>query len=125
MFGTKKNLHITNEEEYIKAFDRNEGDLGRRNENNGVFPSVEYAAKVLAKEPRKVYLGIDPTGTDIHLGHTIPLLFLKQLWLLGHTPVFVIGDFTARIGDPTDKDATRKPLTKKEVKDNMKMKIEQ
>ncbi|MBI2064334.1 MAG: tyrosine--tRNA ligase [Candidatus Yanofskybacteria bacterium] len=68
----------------------------------------------------RVYLGIDPTGPNLHLGHTIPLLFLKQLLKLGHKPILVIGDFTARIGDPTGKETARKPLTAKEVKDNMK-----
>lgn len=93
--------------------------LTRRIEN--IFASREEAEKRL-KEGKKlrVYLGIDPTGPDLHLGHTIPLLFLKQLLELGHQPVLLIGDFTARIGDPTGKDVVRKPLTEKEVKDNMK-----
>lgn len=86
-----------------------------------VFPSLEEAEKRL-KEGKKlrIYLGIDPTGQDLHLGHTVPLLFLKQLLELGHQPVLLIGDFTARIGDPTGKDVARKPLTEKEVKNNMK-----
>src|SRR3990167_10282384 len=86
-----------------------------------IFPSQEEAGKKLESGERlRVYLGIDPTGPDLHLGHTIPLLFLKQLLALGHKPVLLIGDFTARIGDPTSKESTRKPLTEKEVKDNMK-----
>jgi len=125
MFGTKKYPHIKGVEEYKKAFDRREGDLGRRNENNGVFPSVEDASEILAKGPRKIYLGIDPTGPDIHIGHTVPLLFLKQLCLRGHTPVIVIGGFTARIGDPTGKDATRKPLSPEQIKENSKNYLEQ
>lgn len=93
--------------------------LSRRIEN--IYPSKEEAERRLKEGKQlRVYLGIDPTGPDLHLGHTIPLLFLKQLLELGHKPVLVIGDFTARIGDPTDKEATRKPLTEKEVKDNMK-----
>ncbi len=120
MFRNKRHLHITNEEEYRKAFERRKGDLGRRLENGGVLPSEDEAVKILSNHRLRIYLGIDPTGPDIHLGHTIPLLFLKQLLKLGHTPVLVIGDFTARIGDPTDKEAARKPLTEKEVKDNMK-----
>ena len=120
MFGSKKYPHTTNKEEYIKAFDRRKGDLGRRNENDGVFPNVEYAAEFLSKGSRKIYLGIDPTGPDIHIGHTIPLLFLKQLCLRGHTPVIVIGDFTARIGDPTGKDTARKPLLPQQIKENGK-----
>ncbi len=120
MFGTKKHLHITSEDKYRKALERRTGGLGRRLENEGVFPNVDEAVKILGSRRCRVYLGIDPTGPDIHIGHTIPLLFLKQLLKLGHIPVLVIGDFTARIGDPTDKEATRKPLTEKEVKDNMK-----
>lgn len=91
-----------------------------------IFPSKEEARKVF-KEGRKlkIYLGIDPTGPDLHLGHTIPLFFLKRLWKLGHTPVLVIGDFTARIGDPTGKETSRKFLTKDEVKENMKNYLKQ
>ena len=86
-----------------------------------VFPSKEEVG-VRLKEGKelRIYLGIDPTGLDLHLGHTIPLLFLKQLLELGHKPVLVIGDFTARIGDPTNKEATRKSLTEEEVKNNMR-----
>src|SRR3989344_5098461 len=86
-----------------------------------VFPSKEEV-RVRLKEGKelRIYLGIDPTGLDLHLGHTIPLLFLKQLLELGHKPVLVIGDFTARIGDPTNKEATRKSLTEEEVKNNMR-----
>jgi len=93
--------------------------LSRRIEN--IYPSQEETEKRF-KEGKKlrIYLGIDPTGPNLHLGHTIPLLFLKQLWLLGHTPILVIGDFTAKIGDPTDKEAVRKALTEDEVKGNMK-----
>ena len=86
-----------------------------------VFPSKEEVG-VRLKEGKelRIYLGIDPTGLDLHLGHTILLLFLKQLLELGNKPVLVIGDFTARIGDPTNKEATRKSLTEKEVKNNMR-----
>ncbi|MDP3792884.1 MAG: tyrosine--tRNA ligase [bacterium] len=86
-----------------------------------VFPSKDEAIKKLEGGERlRVYLGIDPTGPDLHLGHTVPLLFLKQLLELGHRPVLVLGDFTARIGDPTGKETARKPLTEKEIKENMK-----
>ena len=110
LFGSVK---INTNEENIKEV------LTRRIE--AIFPSKEEAVKKL-KEGRqlRVYLGIDPTGPSLHLGHTIPLLFLKQLLSLGHKPVLVIGDFTARIGDPSGKDTTRKQLTEREVQDNMK-----
>lgn len=91
-----------------------------------IFPSSEEAEKRL-KEGKKmrIYLGIDPTGSNLHLGHTIPLLFLKQLLELGHKPVLLIGDFTARIGDPTGKEFARSQLTEKEVKKNMENYLEQ
>ena len=71
------------------------------------------------------YLGIDPTGPDIHLGHTTNLFVLKKLWGLGHKIILLIGDFTATIGDPTDKEAARRPLTEKEIKENMKTYLDQ
>lgn len=97
--------------------------LDRRIEN--VFPSRESVQQRLAEGKLNIYLGIDPTGPDIHLGHTVALLFLKELSKLGHKPILLIGDFTARIGDPTGKDSARKPLTPKEVGSNAKTYIEQ
>lgn len=99
--------------------------LARRLEPAGIFPNKEDAIKLLKSKPLRIYLGIDPTGPDIHLGHTIPLLFLKDLYTLGHHPVIVIGDFTARIGDPSGKDATRKPLTPEQIKENSKTYLDQ
>ena len=125
MFGFNKKPVITDEEITRRAFDRRTGDIGRRLENEGIFPNIDGAVKILGSRRCRVYLGIDPTGPDIHLGHTIPILFLKQLWKLGHVPVLVIGDFTARIGDPTGKESTRKQLTKAEVKDNMRNYLDQ
>lgn len=91
-----------------------------------VFPSKERAAEMMRAGKQLIfYLGIDPTGPSIHLGHTIPLLVLKQLAELGHKIILLIGDFTARIGDPTDKEATRTALSKKEVEQNMKTYVEQ
>src|SRR3989338_2597714 len=118
MFGTSKQKLVTDESLISRA-------LERRLETVGVFPSKEEAIRLLKSKPLRVYLGIDPTGPDIHLGHTIPLLFLKQLWLLGHTPVIVIGDFTARIGDPTGKDSARRPLSPEQINENSKDYLEQ
>jgi tyrosyl-tRNA synthetase len=112
MFGTPKQPLVTDETIIARA-------LERRLEPTGIFPNKEEVIKLLRAKPLRVYLGIDPTGPDIHLGHTIPILFLKQLQQLGHTPVIVIGDFTARIGDPTGKSASRKPLSEAEIKANM------
>ena len=68
--------------------------------------------------PLRVKLGIDPTGTDIHLGHSIPLRKLRSFQDAGHTAVLIIGDFTARIGDPTGKSEVRKQLTPEQVTSN-------
>jgi len=68
--------------------------------------------------PLVVKLGLDPTAPDIHLGHTVVLQKIRQLQDLGHVAVIVIGDFTGRIGDPTDKAETRRQLTEDEVKEN-------
>ncbi|MDP3882834.1 MAG: tyrosine--tRNA ligase [Candidatus Staskawiczbacteria bacterium] len=76
--------------------------------------------KLLSGKKIRLYLGVDPTGFDLHLGHAIVLWKLRAFQELGHEVILLIGDFTARIGDPSGKDATRKPLTEKEVKANMK-----
>ena len=69
-------------------------------------------------KPLRVKLGIDPTGTDIHLGHSIPFRKLRAFQDAGHTAVVIIGDFTAQIGDPTGKSDVRRQLTPEEVKAN-------
>lgn len=71
--------------------------------------------KCLKKRPLRVKFGADPTVPDIHLGHTVVLQKLKQFQELGHKIIFVIGDFTARIGDPSGRVETRKPLSRQEV----------
>lgn len=68
----------------------------------------------------RIYFGIDPTGPNIHLGHMVVLRKLKYLQSLGHKIVFLIGDFTAMIGDPTDREAMRQPLSREEVLANTK-----
>ncbi len=73
----------------------------------------------------RVKFGIDPTGSDLHLGHSVPFRKLKQFQDLGHKVIFLIGDFTAQIGDPTGRMEARKPLTKRQIKNNMKNYIEQ
>lgn len=75
--------------------------------------------------PLKVKLGMDPSAPDIHLGHTVVLRKLRQFQDLGHQVQFLIGDFTAMIGDPTGKSATRKPLTREEVESNAKTYLDQ
>jgi tyrosyl-tRNA synthetase len=68
--------------------------------------------------PLRIKFGIDPSAPDIHLGHTVPLRKLRQFQDLGHTVIFLIGDFTARIGDPTGASVTRPQLTADQVKAN-------
>jgi tyrosyl-tRNA synthetase len=76
-------------------------------------------------KPLRVYLGVDPTAPDIHLGHTVVLRKLKHFQDLGHTAIFLIGDFSAMIGDPTGQSETRPPLSRKDVEANAKTYLEQ
>ena len=79
---------------------------------------LENSAKT--GKPLRVYLGVDPTAPDIHLGHTVVLRKLKHFQDMGHTAVFLIGDFSAMIGDPTGQSETRPPLTREQVDANAK-----
>src|SRR5579885_1724475 len=83
-----------------------------------VIAQAELAAKIAEGRPLRVKLGLDPTAPDLHLGHTITLKKLREFQLAGHTVVFLVGDFTAMIGDPTGRSETRKPLTPEEIKRN-------
>ncbi len=98
---------MTNDKDAIEEL------LSRGVEN--VYPAREAVAARLAKERVTLYLGIDPTGPTLHLGHAIPLMKLAELQKLGHKIILLIGDFTGMIGDPTDKSAARKRLTRDEV----------
>ncbi len=69
-------------------------------------------------QPLRVKLGLDPTAPDIHLGHTVVLNKLRQLQDMGHTVIFLIGDFTSMIGDPSGRNATRPPLTAEQIQEN-------
>src|ERR1700747_2249004 len=75
--------------------------------------------------PLRVYLGVDPTAPDLHLGHTVVLRKLKHFQDQGHTAVFLIGDFSAMIGDPTGVSETRPPLTREQVDANAKTYLDQ
>lgn len=76
--------------------------------------------KLKKKRVLNIKYGVDPSAKDIHLGHTVPIMKLKELQDLGHQIVFIIGDFTAKIGDPTGKSETRKLLTDEQVAENAK-----
>ncbi|MDI3257541.1 MAG: tyrosine--tRNA ligase [Kyrpidia sp.] len=94
-----------------------------------IVPEEELAAKVRRSvatgRPLRVKLGLDPTAPDIHLGHTVVLQKLRQFQDLGHEVFLVIGDFTGRIGDPTDKSETRKQLSEEQVLANARTYQEQ
>jgi len=86
-----------------------------------IIPGKEELKKLLESGKKlNVYLGIDPTSTKIHLGHAVPLRKLQKLAELGHNVTFLIGDFTALIGDTSDKDSERPILTSEEIEENFK-----
>ncbi|MDX2346945.1 MAG: tyrosine--tRNA ligase [Legionella sp.] len=90
-----------------------------------VLPIEALAVKLKKGRPLRVKAGFDPTAPDLHLGHTVLLNQLRQFQLLGHEVIFLIGDFTATIGDPTGKSVTRVPLTPEQVIENAKTYQEQ
>lgn len=85
-----------------------------------VVVKEDLEKKLLSGKRLRIYYGIDPTGSLLHLGHAVVLRKLQQLVDLGHEVILLIGDFTAKIGDPTGKDITRVPLNNKQIKDNFK-----
>ncbi len=85
-----------------------------------ILVEAEFVKKLEEERPLRVKAGFDPTAPDLHLGHTVLINKLKQFQDLGHQVLFLIGDFTAMIGDPTGKNVTRKPLSQEEVVENAK-----
>lgn len=94
-----------------------------------IFPEEELLEKLRKSRrtgrPLRVKLGVDPTGADLHLGHVIPVLKLKQFQDLGHEVILIIGDYTAMVGDPSGRNKTRPQLTHEEVLDNCRTYQEQ
>ncbi|MBB5352011.1 tyrosyl-tRNA synthetase [Haloferula luteola] len=90
-----------------------------------VLSEKELLEKLRLGRPLRIKLGVDPTAPDIHFGHTVALEKLRQFQKLGHQAVLLIGDFTATIGDPSGRSATRPPLTRDEVLENAKTYTEQ
>lgn len=89
-------------------------------------PSENLAVALESSDrPLRIKFGIDPTGSEVHLGHSIPIRKLRAFQDLGHTAVLIIGDFTARIGDPTGKSEVRKQLTEADVANNVKTYLDQ
>src|SRR3989339_1431304 len=112
MFGTNKPKIITDEDIIEEILTRG---VEKVYPNKAAFKEVLMSGKEI-----RLYYGIDPTGSTLHLGHLVQLLKLKKFQDLGHEVIILIGDFTAQIGDPTDKMAVRKKLTHKEVLENAK-----
>lgn len=114
MFGTKV---ITDENKIRELFSRY---------IQVVFPSEQRAKEILTSGKKlRFYLGIDPTGSDIHLGHSTNFFVLKKLIELGHEVILLIGDFTALIGDPSGKDTARRALSSEEINKNMESYLKQ
>lgn len=90
-----------------------------------IVSEEELRQKLAKGRPLRVKLGVDPTAPDIHLGHTVVLTKLRTFQDLGHTVVFIIGDFTASIGDPSGRDTTRPPLTEELIQANITTYTEQ
>ncbi len=102
---------MTSIEEHIEVIRRGADEL---------LVESELRAKLAAGRPLRVKAGFDPTAPDLHLGHTVLINKLRQLQDLGHHVLFVIGDFTGMIGDPSGRNATRPPLSRAEVQANAK-----
>ena len=90
-----------------------------------VIPEEELRKKLSLGRPLRIKLGMDPTAPDIHLGHTVVLNKLKTFQDLGHQVILLIGDFTASVGDPTGKNATRPPLSREKIEENARTYAEQ
>ncbi len=99
-----------------EAFERS------KRRSSELLPEHEWLAKLARSEatgiPLRIKLGLDPTAPDIHLGHTVVLNKLRELQDLGHTVIFLIGDFTSMIGDPSGRNTTRPPLTRPQIEQN-------
>ncbi len=87
-----------------------------------LIPQADWVRKLARAEasgtPLRIKLGLDPTAPDIHIGHTVVLNKMRQLQDLGHTVIFLIGDFTSTIGDPSGRNSTRPPLTREQIEAN-------
>lgn len=90
-----------------------------------IYSKEDLTAKLKLGRPLRIKLGMDPTAPDLHLGHTVVLNKLRHFQDLGHEVLFLIGDYTASIGDPTGKSTTRPPLSKEQVEQNAKTYAEQ
>jgi len=96
-----------------------------KSSTSNVIPEADLIKKLEKNIPLRIKLGMDPTAPDLHLGHAVALSKMRQLQDLGHEIIFLIGDFTARIGDPTGKSKTRPALSIEEIEQNTKTYFEQ
>jgi tyrosyl-tRNA synthetase len=115
--GSEKFLPVAEQLAYLK---KGAAEIIREED---LKTKLEHSAKT--GKPLRVKLGVDPTAPDIHLGHTVVLRKLKHFQDMGHTAIFLIGDFTAMVGDPTGQSETRPPLTREQVDANAKTYLEQ
>ncbi|HEV2678978.1 MAG TPA: tyrosine--tRNA ligase, partial [Rhodanobacter sp.] len=90
-----------------------------------IIKREDLAERLKSGRPLRIKAGFDPTAPDLHLGHTVLLNKMRQFQDLGHQVIFLIGDFTGMIGDPTGKNVTRKPLTREDVLANAETYAEQ
>jgi tyrosyl-tRNA synthetase len=90
-----------------------------------IFTEAELAEKLKSGRQLRIKLGLDPTSPDIHLGHTVVLRKMRQFQDMGHKAVLIIGDYTARIGDPTGVNTTRPMLSGEQIEQNAKTYFEQ
>ena len=90
-----------------------------------IMDEAELRQRLSSGKPLRVKAGFDPTAADLHLGHTVLLQKLRQFQQLGHQVIFLIGDFTARIGDPTGRSETRPVLSRETIDANARTYVEQ
>jgi tyrosyl-tRNA synthetase len=116
-------IDFTSDREAMTDFDTQLAELERGTRE--VLTRAELAQKLRKGRPLRIKAGFDPTAPDLHLGHTVLLNKMRQFQEMGHEVIFLIGDFTGRIGDPTGRNTTRPPLTNEEVQANARTYTEQ
>src|SRR3989338_4794378 len=90
-----------------------------------ILPTRAGLERLMSRQKIRLYLGVDPTAPHLHLGHTVLLRKLRRFQEFGHQVILLFGTFTAQIGDPSGRDAMRKPLTQLQIQENMATYVEQ
>lgn len=119
MRGTIASMRLFSRAPSVSVDNKKIKELLSRGVEN-VIPRDLASKKLSSGQPLRIYLGIDPTGAKLHLGHSVPLRKLKAFGEMGHHIIFLVGSFTAMIGDPSGRDTLREPLTPKQVRGNFK-----